>query len=362
MSRIIPPSKPCISEEDMQAVAMQVQSGMHATGKTTEMFEKKIAEYVGIPFAKATTSGTTALHLALQVLSIQQGDEVIIPSYVCHSLLHAVNYCKATPVLVDIDPDFVSQGCNISVGTIKPLLTKKTKAIIVPHMFGTPVNIDEILDFKIPVIEDCCQSIGAKDKGKRIGSKGIMSVFSFYATKVLSTGQGGMVVTSSKEIKKRLDYSTRGDHEEEYDIAYNYGLTDIQSALGITQLAKLEKFIERRKKIAEKYDAAFKDCNFKIFPRKEGSFPFRYLIKFSTAEERERFQNALREKGILTNYSVFRPLHRYLGLDPQRFRNTEEAHETSMYIPLYPAMSEEDIEYVIQRVIETAKEVPSLWH
>ncbi len=353
-SKIIPPSKPFINDEDINSVALQVKSGMHATGKITGQFENRLKEYIGAKFAKATTSGTTALHLALKALEIKEGDEVIIPSYVCNSVLHAVNYCGAKAVLADIEDDYFNCGFNISSRTIKPLITENTKVIIVPHLFGIPADLDEILKLNILVIEDCCQSIGASYKGRKTGSMGIIGVYSFYATKVISTGQGGMVVTSDENIKKRIELLTRENHEEPYDIAFNYGLTDIQSALGIKQLEKLDCFIERRKELAKKYDSAFRDCKFKIFNHKDGAFPFRYLIKFDTANEKENFRKALKDKGILIYPNVYRPIHRYLGLDPNKFKNTEEAHETTMYIPCYPALTDEEVDYVIKNVLDVA--------
>ncbi|MDO8509074.1 MAG: inositol monophosphatase family protein [Nanoarchaeota archaeon] len=350
-SKKISPSKPFISDDEINSVASVVKSGKHATGKVTELFENKIKEYIGVKYAKATTSGTTALHLGLKALGIIEGDEVIIPSYVCNNVLHAINYCGAKAVLVDIDSNYFDYGFNISAGMIRPSITKNTKAVIVPHLFGIPADMDEILKLGIPVIEDCCQSIGASYKGKKIGSMGIIGIYSFYATKVISTGHGGMIVTSDEKIKNNIDRLTRENHDEPYNIAFNYGLTDIQSALGIYQLDKLNIFMEKRKELAKKYNEAFENGKFKIFQYKEGAFPFRYLIKFNSPREKEDFRNALKDRGISIYPTVYRPLHRYLGLDAENFKNTEDAHETTMYIPLYPALTDEDVNYIIENVV-----------
>jgi len=212
-------SKTFVSQEDAAAVAKQVASGRHATGQQTRNFETEISKLVNTSYAKATTSGTTALHLSLQALGVGQGNEVIIPSYVCQAVLNAVNYTGASPVLVDIDQDFADIGFNISAGTIKKHLNENTKAIIVPHMFGTPANLDEILELEVPIIEDCAMSLGASYKGQPTGSIGALGIFSFFATKVISTGHGGMVATSSSELKEKLDDLTTYDQRDDYDIA-----------------------------------------------------------------------------------------------------------------------------------------------
>ena len=180
MPKIISHSKPTVSKEDILAVRKQVASGMHATGTKTKEFENEMRKLIGVKYAKATSSGTAALHLALLSLGVGKGDEVIVSSYVCESVLSAVNYTGARPVLTDIDSDF-ENGFNISAKTIKPLITKKTKAIIVAHLFGIPADMHSIkkISKKIPIIEDCAQSLGARYKGKMLGSFGNLSICSF---------------------------------------------------------------------------------------------------------------------------------------------------------------------------------------
>jgi len=233
----IPHSKPFVSDEDSEIVKSQINSSMHAPGEKTKELEEKMCKLLNVKYAKATNSGTAAIHLALLALDIKKDDEVIIPSYVCQSVMNAIKYTGATPILVDINPDFVEKGCNISEQTIKQSLTEKTKAIIVPHMFGIPANIDGIKKLaekhNTKVIEDCALSLGAKYKGKPVGSFGYISIFSFYATKMLSTGHGGMITTNSKNLFNKIEDLLQYDKRETYKVAYNYGLTDIQAALGI---------------------------------------------------------------------------------------------------------------------------------
>jgi perosamine synthetase len=350
MTKEIQHSKPFISQEDIYTVAKQVSSGMHATGEKTREFEKKISQHIGVKFAKATSSGTAALHLALLSLGIKQGDEVIIPSYVCQSVLNVVNYIRARPVLVDIQEDFLNKGHNISTETIKPEITKKTKAIIIPHMFGVPSNLNPILKLDLPIIEDCAQSLGAEYNGKKVGSLGDIGIFSFYATKIISTGQGGMIVTNSKKLADKINDLTTYDKKENYALGHNYGLTDIQSSLGLSQLEKLSMFIQRRKEIAKKYNEEFKNTRLRLPSFPEGSFPFRYIIQLDDKNQRDALMKKLKDKNIGVDLPVFKPLHQYLNLNKDEFKNTETTYKTTISIPCYPALTDEEINRIIEEI------------
>jgi len=345
-------SKPFVDSKDIKAVAIQVRSSMHAAGSKTKEFEEKLAKFIGVKYAKAVNSGTNALHLALLALNIKEGDEVILPSYVCASVLSAVHYTRAKPVFADIDPDFDNKGYNISVKTIKALINNKTKAIIVPHMFGFPCEIDQIIALRVHIIEDCAHSIGASYKGKLVGSFGKISIFSFYATKMLSTGYGGMISTSNNEIWKKVEDLTKYDERENYNISYNYSLGDIQSALGTEQLKKLSIFIDRRIMIEKKYNDVFKN-KLKIPPKADGSFAFRYVVRFPSQEKRDNAKEKLLQRGIRTVTPIFKPLHHYFNLSKEKFPNTEEAHNTSLSIPCYPALTDEEVNYIIKSVKES---------
>ncbi|MGC9310396.1 MAG: DegT/DnrJ/EryC1/StrS family aminotransferase, partial [Candidatus Aenigmatarchaeota archaeon] len=192
----VPHSRPTINEEDILCVASNLRSGKIATGGEVGVFEKEMSDYIGALGGVAVNSGTSALFLALKALEVKNGDEVILPSYVCASVLSAVNSTGAKPVLADIE----NEGYNICPKSAAEKITARTKSIIVPHMFGAPAGLEELLELKVPVIEDCAQSAGASYNGKKLGSFGAMSIFSFYATKVLTTGHGGMVLTCSKDF------------------------------------------------------------------------------------------------------------------------------------------------------------------
>lgn len=337
----IPHSRPTITEEDISRVVSILRSGVIASGDEVKLFVQDLSKYIGVLGGVATNSGTNALHLALNALGVKHGDEVILPSYVCASVLNAINYTGATPVFVDIGPE----GYNIDYNSAKDKISKNTRAMIVPHMFGAPVDIDEFLELDVPIIEDCAQAIGAEHKGRKVGSFGILSVYSFYATKVTTTGHGGMVLTNSDEMLERLRDLMKYDEREKYSISYNYSLTDFQAALGRNQLKRLDSFIKRRQEIAKIYDDTFKEIN-RIPPKDNNSIYFRYVIEVSNID---RHIARMKKLGVDCKKPVFRPLHQYFG-DNGEFPNTQRAMSKAISIPIYPLLNDEEIEYICKAI------------
>lgn len=180
-NEIIPHSRPLITDSDIRAVTETLKSGQLSQGAEVKKFEKSLAEFIGKKRGAATSSGTAALHLALLALDVKEKDEVIIPSFVCTAVLNAVNYTGATPVIVDVEP----LTFNISGDAVKKALTSKTKALVVPHLFGCPAEMDKLSEMGIPIIEDCAQAVGATFKGQNVGSFGLLSVFSFMLPRCL---------------------------------------------------------------------------------------------------------------------------------------------------------------------------------
>jgi len=338
---IIPHSRPFITESDLNAVTAAVKSGQLSQGPEVEKFERTLAEFIGQKEAAATSSGTSALHLALLALDIKEKDEVIIPSFVCSAVLNAVNYTSGTPIIVDIEP----LTYNISVEAIKKALTKKTKAIIVPHMFGCPAEMDKLSELDIPVIEDCAQAIGATFKGQKVGSFGLLSVFSFYTTKVMACGEGGMVLSDAEDLILKIKDLRGYDNKDNYHLRYNYKMTDIQASLGLSQLFSLENFIARRKEIAALYFDEFKDCDFSlpVWKEEKEHIYYRFVIKAkgNVSGYLEKFQ----QKGIMCQRPVYKPLHLYLNLSG--FPNSTEAWQKTISVPLYPSLKEEEIEKIV---------------
>ena len=219
---VIPHSRPTLDGGDVSSVSEVIRSGQIVQDEVVGEFEKKVAKYIGVNGAAATSTGTSALHLSLLALGIKKGDHVAIPGFVCSALLNVVKYVGAHPILVDVDPETY----NIDVHDLRKKIKKTTRAIILPHQFGLPADIDEVMSLGVPVIEDCAQAIGAVYKGEKTGSFGTLSCFSFYATKVLSTGEGGMVVSNSRKLLKKIRDLREYDNKKNYSIRYNYKMTD----------------------------------------------------------------------------------------------------------------------------------------
>ncbi len=344
--RFIPHSRPLISESDIRAVVSVLESGQLSQGPKVLEFERAFAAYIGKKEAVAVSSGSAALHLALLALNVKESDEVIIPSFVCSAVLNVVNQVGAKPVVVDIE----SLTFNISVASVKEAVTPETKAVIVPHMFGLPAETEELSDLGIPVIEDCAQAIGATFKGKKAGKFGLISVFSFYSTKLMATGEGGMVLSDSEELISRVRNLRDYDHKEDYLLRFNYKMTDIQAALGISQLSLLDTFVERRREIAAHYFQEFKNCNFSLPIWKEGREHIYYRFVIRARESASGYLEKLQQRKVMCRRPVFKPLHMYLN--QSGFPKTSDAWEKSISIPIYPSLTEEEEEEVIAVVRE----------
>jgi perosamine synthetase len=335
----IPHSKTTIDREDIDAIMPNLHHGRLAYGTDVDLFVKDMSDYIGVLGGVATNSGTNALHLALESLNLEEYYEVILPSYVCISVLNAVNYTRATPVLVDIK----LEGFNIDSNSVREKITNDTGAIIVPHMFGKPADLDEFSDLDSWIIEDCAQSIGAEYKGKKVGSFGDLSIFSFYATKVMTTqGQGGMVLTNNSGILRTLSDITKYDKRDVYRKSYNYSLTDPQAAFGRSQLKRLYSFIQRRREIAKIYDKTFEEVG-QTVPKADGNIYFRYVVEVDNADH---YIEEMRKLGVWCDKPVFRPLHKYLRMNNKEFPNTERAYRCAVSIPIYPSLTEKEIDYV----------------
>ncbi len=329
-------SRPTLDQDDYRHVMNVMKSGMLVQGEQVVRFEENLSSFIGVKNGVAVSSGTAALHLSLIALGIGREDEVIIPSYVCPALLNAVMYVNAVPVIADINrSDF-----NIDADDLKKRITKKTRAIIVPHMFGLAAEIDRIISFGIPVIEDCAQSIGALYQGQYTGTFGVCSIFSFYATKMLATGEGGMVLSDDDGLIKIIRELRNYDEKDFYSVRYNYKMTDIQAALGISQLKKVSSFIEKRKKIADLYDSTLQKKTFSIpeVPEERKHIYYRYVLLLDNASG---FIKEMKRKGIECKRPVFKPLHRYLGLSG--YPVTEEIWNKAVSIPIYPSLSDEEL-------------------
>lgn len=282
-AKFIPLCVPHISGKEWDYVKECLDTGwVSSVGSYVTRFEKMIADYTGAKHAIAATSGTAALHVALQVAGVQPDDEVIVSALTFIAPANAVRYCGAWPVFIDAEPqywemdpqrvdDFIKTGCTWSDGTlVNKTSGRRVRAILPVHILGHPVNMDPILElarqYELAVVEDATESLGATYKGQKVGRLGDIACFSFNGNKLITTGGGGMIVTDNAEWADRAKYLTTQakDDEVEYvheSIGYNYRLTNVQAAMGCAQLEQIPEFIEKKRSIASRYEEAFRSVN-----------------------------------------------------------------------------------------------------
>jgi dTDP-4-amino-4,6-dideoxygalactose transaminase len=338
----IPHSRPALGEAEAKAVAEVVRGGWIAQGREVAAFEQAMAKVTGQTQGVAVSSGTAALYLALMSLGIGSDDEVVIPSYVCAALWRAVRLTGAKPVLVDIEPSTYQP----SPQAVARALTRRTKAMIVPHMFGLPADVVAMKSHGIPLIEDCAQTLGVTEGGSPIGGTGELAVCSFYATKLLTAGEGGMVLGRDESVIRRVRALRQYDQKDAPDLAFNYKMTDIQAALGLCQVVRLESFLARRQAIAARYHEAVRQAGLKppLVPAGLVHGYFRYVVRLPNPVD-PALDRAARTLGIGCRRPVDPPIHRYLGLSG--FPETDAAWERALSIPLYPALTDHEVDRVV---------------
>ena len=335
----IPHSRPLLGREEAAAAAAVVASGRLAQGEQVRRFEQAVAAMHGASGAVAVSSGTAALHLTLLALGIGAGDEVILPAYTCSAISNAVRYTGATPVTADVDPG----SANLTAGEVKKNLSARSRAIIIPHMFGLPAAMESLAGLGVPIIEDCAQALGAVRRGQRVGGFGTAAVFSFYATKMIATGEGGMVISSSDGLLERIRELRQYDNRDDHRLRYNYKMTDLQAAVGRVQLKRLDHFVKRRRWIADRYFREFEKLEVGLPPRNDGRVYYRFVI--DGGNDAERFIQALRQHRILAARPVYRVSNPDVCVDthPVSFR----LWQRNLSIPLYPALSDEQVQHIV---------------
>ncbi len=346
-------SKPSISNKEFEVLEKLFRNGQLAVGDEISKFEANLSNYVGVKYSAAVVNGTAALHLALLSLGVGEKSEVVIPNSACAALLNAVRMSGAKPILVDTN----SYDCNISVESLKEEITSKTSCIIAPHHFGFPCKIEEINSFGIPVIEDCAQTVGAKISGKQVGSLTDISVFSFYATKVLTSIDGGMVLSNQEslieDVKDRTYYGGKTDSK----LRFNYKLNNVCAAIGNVQLEKLDEFILRRKKLYEFYDKNTVSNKIEKLKAEPNCEPCFYRFVFKLKIPAKSFRERMESLGIACGDAVFFPLNRMLGESDQDFTETIEWFENGVSIPLYPSLTDKEAEKVVEITNKVLKEI-----
>jgi dTDP-4-amino-4,6-dideoxygalactose transaminase len=372
----LPLAKPCITKDEIKAATEVLKSGHLTTGPKVYEFENKFSKYIGKGiYAAALNSCTGGLYLGLRACGIGDGDEVIIPTWTFAATAHVVLWTGARPILCDIDDN----SLNIDVVKMRKLITAKTKAIIPVHFAGYPCRMDEIIAFakkhNLIVIEDAAHAVGAEYKGTKVGNLGDITVFSFYATKNLACGEGGMVVSGNKKISEKIRkmsyfgidkkafnrYSRLGSwYYEIEELGYKYNMDSIHAAIGLVQLEKLDKMNKRRRRIAELYKKNL-DKKMKFTEDKTHNYHTYHLFPIRIRKEimnRDDFIRKLKERNIGTGVH-FIPLHRhpyYRRILPKRdFPVADKVYEEIVSIPMFSGMSDNDVHYVIRNINDILK-------
>ena len=366
---MIPYGKQQTDFEDIIAVSEVFYSDFLTTGPKVKEFEDKICNFVGCKYAVAVSSGTAALHLACLATGLKKGDELITTPMTFAASANCALYCNAKPVFADIN----EQGL-IDKDKIKEKINKKTKIIIPVHYTGLSCEVDEIKKIankkNLIVIEDGCHALGSRYKDSKIGDckYSDMCVFSFHPVKHITTGEGGMITTNSKKLYEKLKaLRTHGIvkkpgkapwyYEIEF-LGYNYRITDIQCALGINQLKKIEKFIIKKRGIAEKYNQAFENNeDIEIIKENENQFNsyHLYVIKLKNEKTRLKLFNYLKEKDIFCQIHYipvyFHPYYKKLGYKKGLCENSEIFYNKIISLPMYPDLTNEQQDYVIKNIL-----------
>lgn len=384
-NHFLPFALPEIGEEETKEVVDTLQSGWFTTGPKTARFEQDFAAYLKVPHALAVNSATAGLHLALEAIGIGSGDEVITTPYTFTASAEVIRYLGAEPVFADIE----AKTFNLEPEKIEAAITNRTKAILPVHFGGQSCAMDRILDlarqYGLKIIEDAAHALPTTFRSQMIGCLGDATVFSFYATKTLATGEGGMVATASHEMAERIktmrlhginrdvwDRYTSKKPNWYYEVVapgFKYNMPDLMAAIGIHQLKKVDKFHERREKIAQRYTEAFSNLPvivpYVANPSDKHAWHL-YVIQLDTESltiSRDEFIAKMAEKGIGTSVH-FIPLHlhpywrdRY-GFKPEDFPTALACYQRAVSLPIYSKMTDEDVE----RVIEAVKNILTKYH
>lgn len=375
MHKYIPYGRQHIDEDDINAVIDTLKSDFLTTGPKIKEFEEALCRKTDAKYSVAISNGTAALHAACFAAGISEGDEVITTPITFAASANCVLYMKGKPVFADID----METYNIDPEDIKRKITSKTKAIIPVHFSGRPCDMDEIYKiadkYGLTVIEDAAHALGALYKGRKIGSISDMTTFSFHPVKHITTGEGGAITTNNEELYKKLNlFRTHGItrnndlmtenqgpwYYEQLELGFNYRLCDIQAALGVSQLHKLDEFVKKRCELALTYNEAFKDIDGLIIPKYDEFLKSSwhiYVIQLELAKlnaDRLTIFKELQDCGIGVNVHYIpvyhHPYYKKLGYKEGICPNAEKLYERIITLPLYPDLKKEEIEYVISCV------------
>ncbi len=374
---MLPYGKQWLDEADIEAVVQVLQGDFITQGPAIEAFERKVADYAGVRYGVAFSNGTAALHGACFAAGIAAGDEVITTPLTFLASSNCVLYQGGTPIFADIDP----VTYNIDPRQIEQKLTPRTKAIIPVDFSGQPAEMDRIQEIarqhNLIVIEDAAHSLGAEYQGRKVGTWADMTMFSFHPVKHVTTGEGGMIVTDNEEFYGKLlsfrshgmtrdpDKLIQNDGPWYYEmqaLGYNYRMTDIQAALGISQMDKLDGFIARRRELVDIYNRELADIPGLVLPKQHAEsnsswhlYVVRFLPQYFQSSRKEIFEQ-LRAWNIGVNVHYIpvylQPYYKGLGYEKGLCPHAENYYESCITLPLFPGMKDEDVLYVVRAIKE----------
>jgi len=359
---MIPIAEPSLGEEELGNVVEAVKSGwISSKGRFVKEFEQNFSDYCGRRYGISTSNGTVALHLALEVLGIKKGDEVIVPDLTFVAVANVVTYCNAKPIFVDSHPEY---WC-IDPEKIEEKITKNTKAIIPAHIYGHPCDMDWIMDVaedhNLYVIEDAAEAHGAEYKGKKVGSFGEISCFSFYGNKTMTTGEGGMCLMNDEELAEKMrilrDHGMSPNKKYWHEvIGFNCRMTNLQAAVGVAQLEKLNEFVENKRQIARWYSEGLKELEVKelitLHPEMKWAkcvyWMYSILVEEKYTIKRDDLIKKLEEEGIDTR-PFFYPIHVMPPYkNDERFLIAEEIARKGINLPSGVLLTEKEIKQIVR--------------
>jgi len=369
---MIPVNEPLIGKKELQYITDCVKSGwISSKGSYIKNFEEKFAKFCGVRHGISTTSGTTALHLALASLGIKKGDEIIMPTFTMVATAYAVLYLGAKPVFIDSE----ERTWNMDVSKVEEEIGQKTRVLLPVHIYGHPVDMDPLIKlskkYSLFVIEDAAEAHGAKYKGRICGSMGDMNCFSFYANKVITTGEGGMVVTDDKRLAEKARLLKDLSHSPKQRflhtaLAYNYRMTNMQAAIGLAQIEKANILIEKKRRIASLYNDNLKDIEGLRLPIEEKwaksvYWMYSILVEDDLGISRDQFKLELLKEGIDTR-SFFIPMHRQpvikeMGLvdKKKKYPVSDYISDHGLYLPTGLALKDKDVLSVCETIRKIKK-------
>ncbi len=337
-------SKPWVTETDMKAVSDVLNTGMLAQGEITKEFERAIVGWVEVENdGVAVGSGSAAILLALKALNVGAGDEVILPTYVCSTVLEVVLTSGAKPALCDVGGDWIVTSENV-----RGLVTKNTKAMIIPHMYGILADVASFRQFGIPIIENCAQAIDYRGRRRIYGD---IAIYSFHPTKCLTTGEGGMAVSHDSCLTDSMRTIRDGPQEADSHRLFS-PMSDISAALGLSQLSRYEQALDRRRYLAQGYESALGNVKAGSleFADPERSMFFRFPVKIPGGLD--LYQDLFAERNVCVRRGVDKLLHRLMDMPDEKFEMSVSLFNTTVSLPIYPALTDEEHSRCIEAAVD----------